>query len=62
MGKVVQIVSDLSGEPIEEKDSARLNVHIGEQTFVLDVKKSEALELAKKGRETKRRGRKPKAA
>jgi hypothetical protein len=58
-------VSDLSGEQIGEGKGAKVRV-----TFVdarkgsaeLDVTDAEGEELARKGRKTARRGRRPKAA
>jgi len=59
------LVSDLSGQMIEEGKGAtvRINFHDARRgSAQLDVTDAEAAELAEKGRKTARRGRRPRAA
>lgn len=57
MAKVAQIISDFSGEVVPEKDAARIRVYIGEDDYLLDVSREEAMEIANKGKKVKRRGK-----
>ncbi len=63
MARRTVIVSDLSGDVIEEGNSATVTVTFADSRkgqFVLDVTVEEAEELARKGRKQARRGRKVK--
>jgi hypothetical protein len=56
-------VSDLTGEPIEDKDAAQLIINYRDARrgrVVLDVNANEVDDLARKGTKQARRGRKPK--
>lgn len=58
-------VSDLSGEEIPEGKGAKVRVVFSDArrgSYELDVTDEEAQELGRKGRQTARRGRRPKAA
>ena len=58
-------VSDLSGEQIAEGKGAKVRITFNDArkgSVELDVTDEEAEELARKGRKTARRGRRPKAA
>jgi hypothetical protein len=58
-------VSDLSGDPIEEKDAAQVVITYRDARrgrVVLDVNANEVEDLARKGTRQARRGRKPKEA
>lgn len=57
MAKIPQIISDLSGEVVPEKDAARIRVYIGDDDYVLDVSREEAIDIAVKGKKVKRRGK-----
>ena len=57
-------VSDLSGEEIAEGKGAKIRITFADArkgSAELDVTDEEAEELARKGRKTARRGRRPKA-
>jgi len=56
MAKRTEFVSDISGEPIVEL--AIVRVLVGERVFVLEANFAEVAELAAKGKEQKKRGRK----
>jgi hypothetical protein len=65
MARKTVIVSDLSGEPIEEGNGAVITVRYNDARrgqVVLDVTDAEADALAAKGRKQARRGRRPKSA
>jgi hypothetical protein len=56
------LVSDISGKEINEKDAAKVTISYGDARkgmIVLDVNASEVAELAAKGTQQKRRGRRP---
>jgi hypothetical protein len=64
MAKKTVLVSDLSGEEIADGKSAKVRIVYEDArkgAAELDVTTEEADELARKGRRTARRGRKPKA-
>ena len=65
MARKTVLVSDLSGDEIrDEKDSAQVVIKYGDARrgqITLDVLASEVDDLARRGRKTARRGRKPKA-
>ena len=59
------VVSDLSGEAIEEGKAATINIRFSDarkDLHVLDVTEQEAEELGRNGRKQARRGRRPKGA
>jgi hypothetical protein len=61
----VEIISDLSGKPVDERSAATLTVRWADGrkgTAVLDITEQEADEFASKGVRHKARGRKPKNA
>jgi sporulation protein YlmC with PRC-barrel domain len=63
MARKTILVSDLSGKEINEKDAAKVTITYGDARrgqIVLDVNASEVADLAAKGTQQKRRGRKPK--
>jgi hypothetical protein len=65
MAKRSIFVSDLSGEEIENGKGAKIRITFADArrgSAELDVTDEEAEELARKGRKTARRGRRPKAA
>jgi hypothetical protein len=62
MAKVPQILSDISGTVINPNDAARIRVYVGTDDYVLDVTRAEAMEIASKGTQVKRRGKPAKAA
>ncbi len=65
MAKKTILVSDISGREINEKDSAKVTIIYSDARrgqIVLDVNASEVADLAAKGTQQKRRGRRPKAA
>lgn len=65
MARRTIIVSDLTGEEINERDSAQVIINYSDARrgrVVLDVNASEVDDLAAKGTKQARRGRKPKAA
>jgi sporulation protein YlmC with PRC-barrel domain len=65
MARKTILVSDLSGKEIDEKDAARVTISYSDGRrgqVVLDVNASEVADLAAKGTQQKRRGRKPKSA
>jgi len=58
-------VSDLSGDEIKDGQGAVIRVSFDDArrgNYEIDATAEEAAELGKKGRQTARRGRKPKAA
>jgi hypothetical protein len=64
MAKKTVVVSDLSGDAIEEGKGAVISIRFADArkgTYVLDVTDEEAEELGRKGRKQARRGRRPKA-
>lgn len=63
MARKTIFVSDLTGEPIEDKDAAQLIINYRDARrgrVVLDVNANEVDDLARKGTKQARRGRKPK--
>jgi hypothetical protein len=65
MARKTVVVSDLSGEQIQEGKGARVAITFADArkgTIVLDVTDEEAEELGRKGRRQARRGRRPKAS
>lgn len=64
MARRVMLVSDLSGDAIEEGRGAAITIKFADArkgSAVLDVTDDESDELARKGRRQARRGRRPKA-
>ena len=64
MARKTVFVSDLSGEAIEDGKGAKVRITFTDArkgNAELDVTDQEAEELAKQGRKTARRGRKPKS-
>jgi len=58
------VVSDLSGDAIQEGKGARITISFDDArkgTIVIDATAEEAEEIGKKGRRQARRGRRPKA-
>jgi hypothetical protein len=58
------LVSDLTQQPIDEKDAATVTIKYSDlrkPQIVLDVNPSEVADLASKGTKQARRGRKPKS-
>lgn len=65
MARRIILISDLTGEQINEKDAAKVTISYADARrgqVVLDVNASEVEDLAAKGVKQARRGRKPKAA
>ena len=65
MARKTIMVSDLSGEEIDEGKGATVSIKFMDArkgTIVLDVTDEEGEELGQKGRKQARRGRRPKAA
>lgn len=65
MARKTIIVSDLSGNEIDDKDAAKVTITYADARrgqIVLDVNASEVEELAGKGARQARRGRRPKSA
>lgn len=65
MARKTIVVSDLTGQEIDERDSAQVIINYADARrgrVVLDVNASEVDDLAAKGTRQARRGRKPKAA
>jgi hypothetical protein len=59
------VVSDLSGNAIQEGKGARITINFDDArkgTIVIDATAEEAEEIGKKGRRQARRGRKPGSA
>ena len=59
------LVSDLTGNEIDDKSAARIVITFGDArkgTVVLDVNEGEISDLISKGSRQARRGRKPKAS
>ena len=64
MARKTILVSDLSGQEINDRDAARVVITYADARrgqVVLDVNASEVEELASKGSRQARRGRKPKS-
>jgi hypothetical protein len=64
VAKKTLLVSDLSGEEIQEGKGATISIKFVDArkgTYVLDVTDTEAEELGQKGRKQARRGRRPKS-
>jgi hypothetical protein len=64
MARKSVFVSDLSGDEIPEGKGAKLRIVFSDArkgSYELDVTDEEAQELGRKGRQTARRGRRPKA-
>jgi hypothetical protein len=65
MARKTILVSDISGKEIDDKDSAKVTITYSDARrgqIVLDVNASEVADLAARGTQHKRRGRRPKAA
>jgi hypothetical protein len=65
MAKKTILISDLTGQEIDEKNAAKITINFGDArkgTIVLDVNESEIGDLISKGVRQARRGRRPKAA
>ena len=65
MARKTIFVSDLTGKQIDDKDAAKVTITYGDARkgmIVLDVNASEVADLAAKGTQQKRRGRRPKSA
>jgi hypothetical protein len=63
MARKTVLVSDLSGEEIQEGKGARITINFDDArkgTIVIDATAEEAEEIGKKGRRQSRRGRRPK--
>lgn len=63
MARKTMFVSDLTGAPIEEGDSATITIKFDDARkgiYIVDASAAEAEELGRKGRRQARRGRKPK--
>jgi hypothetical protein len=59
------LVSDLTGQEIEDRKAAKLTITYADARkgmVVLDVNEDEVSDLASKGQKQARRGRRPKAA
>lgn len=64
MARKTVLVSDLTGNEISDRDAAQLVIKYADARrgqVVLDVNADEVDDLARKGRRTARRGRRPKA-
>lgn len=64
MARRTILVSDLTGEEIDVKDSAQVIIRYGDARrgqVILDVNASEVDDLAAQGQRQARRGRKPRA-
>jgi len=64
MARKTILVSDISGKEINDKDSAKVTITYSDARkgqIVLDVNASEVADLAAKGTQQKRRGRRPKS-
>jgi hypothetical protein len=64
MARKTIMVSDLSGQEVEDGKGATVSIKFTDArkgTIVLDVTDSEAEEMGRKGRKQARRGRRPKA-
>jgi hypothetical protein len=65
MARKTILVSDLSGNEIEEREAAKVTITYADARrgqVVLDVNASEVEELASKGTRQARRGRRPKSS
>jgi hypothetical protein len=65
MARRTVLVSDMSGQEIEDGKGAQVTIKFTDArkgTIVLDVTDQEGEELGRKGRRQARRGRRPKAA
>ena len=65
MGRKTIMVSDLSGEEIDEGKGATVTIKFSDArkgTIVLDVTDEEGEEIGRNGRKQARRGRRPKGA
>lgn len=64
MARKTVVVSDLSGETIEEGKAAKVRITFDDgrrASIEMDVTADEAAEMGRKGRQVARRGRKPKS-
>jgi hypothetical protein len=64
MARRIILVSDLTGQEVDEKEAATVTIKYADARrgqIVLDVNASEVEDLAAKGRRQARRGRRPKA-
>lgn len=65
MAKKTLLVSDLTGDVIDDKDYAKITIRYGDARrgqIALDVNAGEISEIAEKGIQQARRGRRPKVA
>ena len=65
MARKTVVVSDLSGEAIEEGKAAKVRITFDDGrrgSIEMDVTADEAAEMGRKGRQVARRGRKPKTS
>jgi hypothetical protein len=65
MARKTVVVSDLSGETIEDGKGAKVRITFDDArsgAIELDVSAEEGREIGRKGRQVARRGRKPKSA
>jgi hypothetical protein len=62
MARTTILVSDISGEQIPEGEYVHVAITEGATRYDVDAIRSEIQELIEKGRKSKRRGRKAKAA
>jgi hypothetical protein len=65
MARKTVLVSDMSGEEIEEGRGAKVRITFEDgrrPSYELDLTADEAAELGRRGRQVARRGRRPKAA
>jgi hypothetical protein len=65
MARKTVFVSDLSGDVIEEGKAAKIRISFDDArrgSYEIDATTEEAMELGRKGRQTARRGRKPKSS
>jgi hypothetical protein len=63
MAKKTILISDISGSELNDKDSAKVTITYSDARrgqIVLDVNANEVADLAAKGTQQKRRGRRPK--
>lgn len=63
MAKKTVLISDLTGDEVDDKDAAQVVIKYKDARrgqVVLDVNASEVDDLARKGQKQARRGRKPK--
>jgi hypothetical protein len=64
MSRKTILVSDISGEEIEDREAVQITIRFADPRrgqVVLDARASEVEELAAKGRKQARRGRRPRS-